>query len=82
MSTEQKEIRVIEHYLGMPKGSVKLSNEFTDDLGCDSLDSIEMLMVMEEEFDIEIDIEGVPQIPELPVVRLVPDLDPKDRPGV
>ncbi len=54
-TTATKVLRVIEHQMGMSKDSVKLSDNFIDDIGCDSLDSVELVMAMEEEFGIEID---------------------------
>lgn len=53
--TEKIVLRVIEHHLGLSKGTVKLLDTFIDDLDCDSLDAIEIVMALEEEFDAEID---------------------------
>lgn len=54
MSTERRLIRAVEDQLGIQKGGVKLTDSFIDDLDCDSLDAIEILMAIEEEFDVEI----------------------------
>ena len=44
---------VIEH-LGVEEGKVVDSASFVDDLGADSLDTVELVMAFEEEFSIEI----------------------------
>ena len=44
---------VVEH-LGVEKGKVVESASFVDDLGADSLDTVELVMAFEEEFSIEI----------------------------
>ncbi len=47
-----KEIIVDE--LGVDAGDVTLSSSLLEDLGADSLDAVELIMAIEEEFDIEI----------------------------
>ncbi len=44
---------VVEH-LGVEKGKVVEGASFVDDLGADSLDTVELVMAFEEEFNIEI----------------------------
>ena len=44
---------VVEH-LGVEKGKVVDAASFVDDLGADSLDTVELVMAFEEEFNIEI----------------------------
>ncbi len=44
---------VVEH-LGVEKGKVVESASFVDDLGADSLDTVELVMAFEEAFDVEI----------------------------
>jgi acyl carrier protein len=44
---------VVEH-LGVDAGKVKTEASFIDDLGADSLDTVELVMAFEEEFGIEI----------------------------
>ncbi len=46
---------VIEKMLGVPAADVKPASTFAGDLGADSLDAVEMLMEVEDEFGIEID---------------------------
>ena len=46
---------VIVEQLGVEASEVKLESAFIDDLGADSLDTVELLMALEEAFDCEID---------------------------
>lgn len=45
---------VVVDQLGVDADQVTLSANFVDDLGADSLDTVELIMAFEEEFDIEI----------------------------
>ena len=57
MSTEEVFVRVkkiIVEQLGATEASVTMEASFIDDLGADSLDIVELVMALEEEFDIEI----------------------------
>lgn len=54
MSTQPKVIKIIEEQLGVDPERVKPEASFIDDLGADSLDIVELVMAMEEEFDLEI----------------------------
>lgn len=45
---------IIVDQLGVDEGRVKPEASFIDDLGADSLDIVELVMAMEEEFDCEI----------------------------
>jgi len=45
---------VIVEQLGVEPDDVKLESSFIDDLGADSLDIVELIMALEEEFDMEI----------------------------
>lgn len=45
---------IIVEQLGVAETSVTLEASFIDDLGADSLDIVELIMAIEEEFDIEI----------------------------
>ena len=49
-----KVTKVIVDQLGVSADEVKPEAKFVDDLGADSLDLTELIMAMEEEFDIEI----------------------------
>ncbi len=57
MSSEEifeKIKEVIVEQLGVSETSVTLEASFIDDLGADSLDIVELIMALEEEFDLEI----------------------------
>ncbi|HCF61906.1 MAG TPA: acyl carrier protein [Myxococcales bacterium] len=57
MSTTNVEVKVrsiIADQLGVGEDEVKSESSFTDDLGADSLDIVELVMAMEDEFDVEI----------------------------
>ena len=45
---------IIEDKLGVEKSKITLEAKFIDDLGADSLDTVELIMQFEEEFGIEI----------------------------
>jgi acyl carrier protein len=46
--------KIIEEQLGVESERIKPEASFIDDLGADSLDIVELVMAMEEEFDMEI----------------------------
>jgi acyl carrier protein len=54
MSIEPKIKKIIEEQLGVEGDRIKPEASFIDDLGADSLDIVELVMAMEEEFDLEI----------------------------
>ena len=45
---------IVCEMLGKEASEVKLESSFVDDLGADSLDTVELVMALEEEFDLEI----------------------------
>jgi len=45
---------IIVEQLGVSPDQVKVEARFIDDLGADSLDTVELIMALEEEFDVEI----------------------------
>ena len=51
---KQKVISMIAQQLGKAEGDITLESHFIDDLGADSLDTVELIMQFEEEFNIEI----------------------------
>lgn len=53
-SIEDKVKSIIVEQLGISEDEVKPEASFIDDLGADSLDIVELVMAMEEEFEIEI----------------------------
>lgn len=54
MSIQPRVKKIIEEQLGVDPDRVKPEASFIDDLGADSLDIVELVMAMEEEFDLEI----------------------------
>ncbi len=55
MATNQERlIEIIAKQLGVDEGNVTPDASFMEDLGADSLDTVELVMALEEEFDIEI----------------------------
>ena len=54
MSVADKVTSIIAEQLGVDTEEVTLKSSFTDDLGADSLDIVELVMAFEEEFGIEI----------------------------
>ena len=51
---DQRVIKVIVEQLGVNPEDVKPESSFTDDLGADSLDTVELIMAYEAEFGVEI----------------------------
>lgn len=45
--------KIIAEQLGVDEKSIKTESSFIDDLGADSLDIVELVMALEEEFDME-----------------------------
>ena len=45
---------IVSEQLSVDSGEVKLDSNFQNDLGADSLDTVELVMALEEAFDIEI----------------------------
>ena len=62
MSVEEKVKEIIVDQLGVDEKQVNSEASFIDDLGADSLDTVELVMALEEEFDIEIPDEDAEKI--------------------
>ena len=62
MSVEEKVKEIIVDQLGVDEKQVIADASFIDDLGADSLDTVELVMALEEEFDIEIPDEEAEKI--------------------
>ena len=62
MSVEEKVKEIIVDQLGVDENQVVTSASFIEDLGADSLDTVELVMALEEEFDIEISDESAEKI--------------------
>ena len=54
MSVEQKVIEIVCEHLAVNKEQVTRNTNFIEDIGADSLDIVELIMELEEEFDIQI----------------------------
>lgn len=50
----EKVKKIIVEQLGVEEDDIAMESSFIDDLGADSLDIVELIMALEEEFDIEI----------------------------
>ena len=53
-STEEKVKKIVVDHLGIDESKISLDSKFIEDLGADSLDTVELVMAFEEQFDIEI----------------------------
>ena len=62
MEVETRMAGLITEQLGVSKDEVSPSASFLDDLGADSLDIVELVMSMEEEFDVEIPDDDVERL--------------------
>lgn len=62
MDVSEKVKSIIVEQLGVEEGEVKTEAKFIDDLGADSLDTVELVMALEEEFNIEISDEDAEKI--------------------
>ncbi|GAA6146337.1 MAG: acyl carrier protein [Thalassolituus sp.] len=51
---EERVKKIVCEQLGVSEAEVKASSSFVDDLGADSLDTVELVMALEEEFETEI----------------------------
>ena len=50
---EQRVKKIVAEQLGVAEDEIKLESSFVDDLGADSLDTVELVMALEDEFEIE-----------------------------
>lgn len=62
MSIEERVKKIIVEQLSVKEEDVKSEASFVEDLGADSLDTVELVMALEEEFDIEIPDEEAEKI--------------------
>ncbi|PNU19556.1 acyl carrier protein [Geothermobacter hydrogeniphilus] len=61
-TVEERVKQIVAEQLGVDEAQVTLEAAFMDDLGADSLDTVELVMALEEEFDIEISDEDAEKI--------------------
>lgn len=59
---EERVTNIVAEQLGVEKGKITLEASFVDDLGADSLDTVELVMALEEEFGFEIPDEDAEKI--------------------
>ncbi len=61
-SVEERVKKIVVEQLGVNESEVTNESSFVDDLGADSLDTVELVMALEEEFDCEISDEEAEKI--------------------
>jgi len=61
-SIEQRVKKIVAEQLGVNEADVKNESSFVNDLGADSLDTVELVMALEEEFETEIPDEDAEKI--------------------
>jgi acyl carrier protein len=61
-STEERVTKIVVEQLGVKAEEVKPEASFVEDLGADSLDTVELVMALEEEFETEIPDEEAEKI--------------------
>ena len=59
---EQRVKNIVAEQLGVNESEIKTESSFVDDLGADSLDTVELVMALEEEFECEIPDEEAEKI--------------------
>ena len=62
MAVEERVKKIIAEQLGVEEDEVVPEAKFVEDLGADSLDTVELVMALEEEFEIEIPDEDAEKI--------------------
>ncbi len=60
--TDKKVIEIVSEQLGVSADEIKMETSFVNDLGADSLDTVELVMEFEDEFDINIPDEDAEKI--------------------
>lgn len=61
-SIDERVVKIVAEQLGVSEGEIKPESSFVEDLGADSLDTVELVMALEEEFDCEIPDEQAEKI--------------------
>lgn len=61
-SVEERVIEIVADQLGVEREKITRESNFVNDLGADSLDTVELVMELEEEFDVNIPDEAAEKI--------------------
>ena len=61
-NVEQRVKKIVAEQLGVAEADIKNESSFVEDLGADSLDNVELVMALEEEFECEIPDEDAEKI--------------------
>jgi len=61
-TVEERVVDIVAEQLGVEKDKISLETSFVNDLGADSLDTVELVMELEEEFNISIPDEAAEKI--------------------
>ena len=59
---QAKVVKIISEQLGKDESEIKMSSHFIEDLDADSLDTVELVMALEEEFEVDIPDEAAEKI--------------------
>ena len=78
---QQEVFRIVAEQLSIDESSIKLDSNFKTDLGADSLDTVEMIMNLEDHFNIEIEDDDAEQEQDEIEDRLKPGADQQQGQG-
>ena len=59
---ENKILKIVSRHLSINEDDISLDSDLINDLGADSLDGVELVMILESEFDIEISDDEISDI--------------------
>lgn len=59
---QAKVVQIISEQLGKDESEISMSSNFIEDLDADSLDTVELVMALEEEFEVDIPDEAAEKI--------------------
>ena len=77
-SVEERVIDIVAEQLGVSKEQINRETSFVNDLGADSLDTVELVMALEEEFGNEIPDEQAEKLQSVgDVIKYIEDLQQK-----
>lgn len=75
---ENRVKKIVSEQLGVEEAKITVESKFIDDLGADSLDTVELIMSLEDEFDCEIPDEDAEKISSVgDALRYIEDHQPK-----